>query len=56
MISGEKGEFRINPKIFWKGDAKSRKDLLKDKAIQITFGLVDKKDCPDSMNIESFEE
>lgn len=56
LISGEKGEFRINPKIFWKGDAKSRKDLLKDKAIQITFGLVDKKDCPDSMNIESFDE
>lgn len=56
LISGEKGEFRINPKIFWKGDAKSRKDLLKDKAIQITFGLVDKKDHPNSMNIESFEE
>lgn len=39
LISG-KSNIRINPLIFWKGDAQSRKDLLKDKMLQISFELV----------------
>lgn len=54
LISGEKGEFRINPKIFWRGDAASRKALLKNKAIQISFGLVDEQDYPEICNIDDY--
>ena len=54
LISGEKGEFRINPKIFWRGDAASRKALLKNKAIQISFGLVDEQDYPETCNIDDY--
>ncbi len=27
-ITGERGVFKINPEIFWKGDQKNRKDEL----------------------------
>ena len=54
LISGEKGEFRINPKIFWRGDAASRKALLKNKAIQISFGLVDEQNYPETCNIDDY--
>ena len=40
LIDGGNGSFRINPQIFWKGDAQSRRDLLKDKELQISFELV----------------
>lgn len=56
LISGEKGEFRINPKIFWKGDTASRKALLKNKAIQITFGLVDEQDYSETLDITDYED
>jgi len=39
LISGEKGEFIINPQIFWKGDIAVRERLLQDKDIQITFKI-----------------
>lgn len=29
VISGEKGKYKINPEIFWKGDYKTREQLLK---------------------------
>lgn len=54
LISGEKGEFRINPKIFWRGDAASRKALLKNKAVQISFGLIDEQDYPEICNIDDY--
>jgi hypothetical protein len=41
LISGEGGTFKINPQIFWKGELAARKRLLKDKSIQITFGIED---------------
>lgn len=56
LISGEKGEFRINPKIFWKGDTASRKALLKNKAIQITFGLVEEQDYSETLDIDNYED
>ena len=40
MISGEKGEFKINPFIFWKGTRDKRKELIKDAAIKATFEIV----------------
>lgn len=39
LISGEKGKFMINPQIFWKGDTKTRGQLLKDGEIKIKFSL-----------------
>lgn len=40
LISGEKGEFQINPKIFWKGELSVRRQMLKDKEFQISFQFV----------------
>lgn len=39
LISGEKGDFTINPLIFWKGDSQTRSKLLKDSELQITFSI-----------------
>lgn len=39
LISGEKGEFQINPQIFWKGDLSVRRQKLKDQELQIIFQL-----------------
>jgi hypothetical protein len=39
MISGEKGDFIINPQIFWKGDAKARDKMLEIEEIKITFDI-----------------
>ncbi len=41
LISGDCGVFTINPQIFWKGELAARKELLKDKNIQISFGIED---------------
>lgn len=40
LISGEKGSYQINPQIFWKGDIKSRKDLLEGKEFKVSFEIV----------------
>lgn len=40
LISGEKGSYQINPQIFWKGDAKSRNDLLEGKEFKVSFEIV----------------
>lgn len=37
IISGEKGNFQINPQIFWKGDTKTRNELLNDRELKIKF-------------------
>lgn len=39
LISGEKGKFQINPQIFWKGDTKTRRELLKNEELKITFSF-----------------
>ena len=39
LISGEKGDFMINPQIFWKGDTITRDKLLKNNEIKIIFKL-----------------
>lgn len=39
LISGQDGEFIINPQIFWKGDTKSRAQLLENEEIKITFNI-----------------
>ena len=42
IISGEKGTFKINSEIFWKGELSiRRKELLENKNLQISFELVD---------------
>ena len=39
LISGERGEFLINPQIHWKGDTKTRSRLLQDNDMKITFSI-----------------
>lgn len=39
LISGDKGRFQINPQIFWKGDTKTRKQLLDNKELTIKFSI-----------------
>lgn len=39
LISGDKGTFTVNPEIFWKGDAKSRRDILAGKEFEVTFKI-----------------
>lgn len=39
LISGEGGTYTINPQIFWKGDLKERRNILKDENIKITFKI-----------------
>lgn len=39
LISGEKGDFIINPQIFWKGDTSTRDKLLRDNNIKIIFRI-----------------
>ena len=39
LISGKDGEFIINPQIFWKGDTKSRAQILENEEIKITFNI-----------------
>jgi hypothetical protein len=40
LITGDKGSFTVNPEIFWKGDAQSRKDLLQNKSLQVSVEIV----------------
>ncbi len=39
LISGERGEFIINPQIHWKGDTQTRDRLLQDSNMKITFSI-----------------
>lgn len=39
LISGDKGEFIINPIIFWKGDKGKRKELLMDEGLKVQFNF-----------------
>ena len=39
LISGEKGDFIINPKIFWKGDTATRNKLLSDNEVKVIFKI-----------------
>lgn len=42
LISGEKGSFKINGEIFWKGDLPTRrKELLDKKSLEVSFKLID---------------
>lgn len=44
LITGNSGLYIINPQIFWKGDLKTRRALLKDAELQITFGIKPKQE------------
>ena len=41
LIVGGNGSYVINPNFFWKGDAKSRADKIKDKVFFVKFGFSD---------------
>ena len=34
LISGEQGKYELNPMIVWKGDIKTRDQLLKDRGME----------------------
>lgn len=42
LIEGERGDFIINPQIFWKGDTATRDKMLRDNEIKIIFKLEEK--------------
>lgn len=39
LISGEKGEYQLNPVIFWKGDRAVRKEILRRGGIDVMFNF-----------------
>lgn len=39
LIDGEKGEFQINPAIFWKGDRAVRKEILNKDGLNVIFNF-----------------
>lgn len=39
LISGEKGIYIINPLVFWKGTLATRKKMLDDQELRITFEI-----------------
>ena len=41
LITGNKGQFKVNPEIFWKGDLQSRKQALEGKQLKVSFELTD---------------
>ncbi len=40
LITGDKGTFTLNPEIFWKGDAQTRKQVLEGKSLKISYELI----------------
>lgn len=39
LISGDRGLYYINPKVFWKGTNETRDKLLKDKKLNVTISF-----------------
>lgn len=39
VIDGDKGDFTINPIMFWKGDRAKRKDILKKDGLSVIFNF-----------------
>ena len=39
LITGEKGEYQLNPVIFWKGDRAVRKEMLRKGGIDVMFNF-----------------
>lgn len=37
LIEGDRGNYDINPAIFWKGDSKSREKLIKSGKVKVTL-------------------
>lgn len=43
LISGEQGNFTINPEIIWYGDQRVRRQMLKDNNLKVTFNIDNKE-------------
>lgn len=39
LISGDNGDYQLNPAIFWKGDRAVRKQVLKKNGLNVTFNF-----------------
>lgn len=44
LITGENGEYLLNPVIFWKGERAKRVELLKNKGLSVTFNFTLEED------------
>lgn len=51
-ISGSRGEFIINPVVFWKGSKASRMDLMRKEGIQVIFNFVLEHDIKPTTGIQ----
>lgn len=40
LLLGEKGSYTLNAGLFWKGDSKTRKQILKDKGLELNIKFV----------------
>lgn len=52
FISGDDGEFLINPVIFWKGSKANRMEMMRKDGIQAIFNFTLEKDITPDMGIE----
>ena|SRR3982751_6176436 len=55
-ISGTRGEFIINPVIFWKGSRASRMEQMKKEGIQVIFNFELENDIKPTTNIKPSQE
>lgn len=39
LLTGDRGEYKINPAIFWKGEQKVRAQILKDNGLALTLNF-----------------
>jgi hypothetical protein len=51
LIAGDKGDYEINPKVFWKGTTDERNKLLKNEGLEISI----KFQIKDNLNQEENE-
>lgn len=56
LISGDDGEFLINPVVFWKGSKVNRMELMRKEGIQATFNFTLEKDIKPTEGITPSKE
>ncbi len=39
LITGDKGSYILDPRVFWKGDAKAREEMLKSNGLSVTINF-----------------
>jgi hypothetical protein len=52
LLSGENGEFTINPVVFWKGSKATRMELMRKEGVQIMFNFALEHDIKPTSGIK----